>query len=233
MSDPIDRANPLSYRVTLAALRLFCRTYVRSRVTGREHLPPQGVAAIVVTNHSSALDVLLIGHALDRPGHFLAKAEATRAPLLGPFMLSIGAIPTRRDGQDTEALRNTMAILRSGGLIGLAPGGTRTRDGSLGPYDPGFIWLAERTGAVVVPGAVYGARRLMPRGARLPRPGSAWVRFAEPMDVAAVDRQLIAAAQGAAMSKRARLEAVAAHVRDRTAALLADLEAEAGRRPGP
>jgi 1-acyl-sn-glycerol-3-phosphate acyltransferase len=216
----VSRTSAVAYRVTFAFLRTVFQGYFRTQVVGRENLPPRGIPTIVVVNHASALDVPVMGYAVGREGHFLAKEEATRAPLMGWYLRSVGAIPTRRDGQDTPALRATLEALQSGDLVGLAPEGTRSLDGSLGAYDPGFVWLAARTGAFVVPCAVYGARELMPKGALLPHPGTIRVRIGEPMHVADRGQRL----------SRAAMEEVARSVRSRTLEMLACMAHEAGSR---
>jgi 1-acyl-sn-glycerol-3-phosphate acyltransferase len=196
-------------------------------VSGRENIPPVGTATVLVTNHSSTLDLLVVGHALGRPGRFLAKAEATSTPVMGPYMLAMGAIPTRRDGTDTAALRATLEILEGGGLVGLAPEGTRSADDTVGPYDSGFVWLAARTGALILPAAIFGARRLMPKGALVPRRGRIWVRFGHAIDTrAALSR--MAQNVDAGLGRRERWQALADHVRARTLVMLADLESESG-----
>jgi 1-acyl-sn-glycerol-3-phosphate acyltransferase len=207
-----------SYRFAFLLLDAIFEHYLKCHVSGRDHLPPPGIATLLAPNHTSSIDVPACGYALARPGRFLAKAEATRVPIVGPFLLSVGAIPARRDRQDTEALRQAMDVLASGGLMGIAPEGTRSPDGRLGPYDPGFVWLALRTGAAVVPVAIHGAYRLMPRNARLPRRGELWVRFGEPISFEGDGRR----------ASRARRQELADEVRARTSALLDELAIESG-----
>jgi 1-acyl-sn-glycerol-3-phosphate acyltransferase len=214
---PIDAR---AYRLARTILRLAFRGYFETHLSGQANLPLPGVATVVAANHASALDVFVAGYALGRPGHFLAKMEATRTPLVGRFLLALGAIPARRDERDTEALRRLLAVLESGGLVGVAPEGTRSRDGLLGPYDPGFLWLAARTGARVVPCAIHGTRPLLPPGRRLPRRGPLWVRFGP----ALTPEELGLAGRPG----RAELERAAEVVRSHTAAMLADLAAESG-----
>jgi 1-acyl-sn-glycerol-3-phosphate acyltransferase len=208
----------LSYRFAWLLLDVIFKGYLSAEVSGRENLPPPGVATLLVPNHSSSIDVPACGHALRRQGRFLAKAEATRVPVVGRFLLNVGAIPARRDQQDTEALRQAMEVLRSGGLMGIAPEGTRSADGTLGEYDPGFVWLAMRTNALVVPLAIHGAYHLMPRNARLPRRGTVWVRVGEPISFADEGRRV----------SRERMQELADMVRDRTSAMLDDLAEESG-----
>jgi 1-acyl-sn-glycerol-3-phosphate acyltransferase len=209
---------PLAYGLARLLLELVFRTYIRTSVSGREHLPPAGTPTLVAANHTSSLDAFAAGFAVGRPGHFIAKVEATRIPLFGPFLLACGAIPAARDGKDTQVLRAALAALEDGRLMGVAPEGTRSRDGRLGPYDPGFVWLAAKTGAVVVPCALHGAWNLMPKGAGYPRPGRMWIRFGPGLRPADEGRRLA----------RARMDELAEEVRQRTLAMLADLVAESG-----
>ncbi len=211
---PID---PRAYACVMAVLRRVFDGYFHTHVSGREHLPAPGTATIVVSNHVSNLDVFAMGHAVAQPGYFVSKVEATRLPLFGRVLLSVGAIPANRDKRDTTVLRQMTAVLAAGHLIGLAPEGTRSPDGTLRAYDPGFIWLALRTGAVVVPAAIHGTHALMPKGARLPRRGDIWVRFGSPMRF-----------ENESRPSREQIAALAEAVRRRTLNLLAELEAESG-----
>lgn len=217
---PVDLRpiNPLAYGTARLALALLFRTVFRTRVSGREHLPAAGTPTLVAANHTSSLDAFAAGFAVDRPGYFIAKVEATEIPLFGPFLKACGAIPAQRDGKDTHVLRCAMAALEAGALMGVAPEGTRSPDGRVGPYDPGFIWLAAKTGAVVVPCAIHGTWQLMPKGAAYPKPGRLWVRFGPPLRPADEGRRL----------GRERMAELADGVRATTLGLLAELSAESG-----
>ncbi len=218
MSDGLPDTSPLAYRIALGALRAFFDGgYITTHIQGREHMPPAGVAAIMPINHSSALDIVA-GHVVGRPGFFAIKRESVEVPLVGRFLRSIGGIPIQRDEQDVAALREMSAALRTGHILGIAPEGTRSKTGRLGHFDPGFIWLAARTGAVVVPTAVHGTARLLPKGARFPKRGEIWVRVGEPISFEAEGRRIT----------RERMQELADDVRTRLLALLAELVEESG-----
>lgn len=219
-ADAVDErtAAPHVYALALALARQFFTRYVTVHVQGADNVPAAGLPTVLAANHSSALDLFVAGYAVGRPAHFLAKAEITGLPVIGGALKSLGAIPTRRDEKDTAALRATLAALQSGGLVGLAPEGTRSRDGSVGAYDPGFVWLALRADARILPCAIHGAHALMPKGARIPRRGAVWVRFAPPIPLAGAGRRL----------PRARLQEIADEVRTVTVAMLEDLAAATG-----
>lgn len=217
-SGDLPRINMRAYAFARLLLRLVFNGYLKTHVSGTEHLPPPGTATIMAANHSSDLDVFAGGYALNRSGYFLAKIEATRMPLMGPFLLSVGAIPAKRDQQDSAALRTIMNALEAGAIVGIAPEGTRSPDGRVGPYDPGFVWLAARTGAAIVPVAIHGTRALMPKGAKFIKRGHIWVRFGPPIVLAEADRR----------PSRERLAEIAAGVRAQTLAMLRDLAEESG-----
>ena len=182
---PTPRIDPRARGVAQWLLTVGFDRYLTTHVSGVHHVPPEGVPTLVTANHSSSLDVFAGGYAVGRPGFFLAKAEIVRLPLAGRFLRACGAIPAQRTGRDIAALKEMVAVLSAGHLLGVAPEGTRSPTGELLPYDPGFVWLARRTGAVVVPCAIHGTWQLMPKGRRLPRRGPVWIAFGEPVDVAA------------------------------------------------
>jgi 1-acyl-sn-glycerol-3-phosphate acyltransferase len=221
MSKPESRGlrpiNPTTRKIADMLLWLVFDVYIRTHVSGAEHLPSPGVATLVAVNHTSNLDVFAVGHAIPRRGYFLTKVEATRIPIFGRFLLTVGAIPANRDRHDDQALRQMRAVLHGGGLLGIAPEGTRSADGRIGAFDPGFVWLAARTGALVVPTAIHGADALMPRGAKGIRRGDLWLRFGEPISYAEEGR-----------ASRERLAELAEALRQRILGMLAELSAETG-----
>jgi 1-acyl-sn-glycerol-3-phosphate acyltransferase len=206
------------YKTVRALATPLTHLYFRIDISGQANLPDPGTPCIVTVNHSSTLDVFVIGYAMGRPGYFAAKAEVTQYPIIGPALTRMGALPARRDRRDTDVVRLLKAALESGGLTGLAPEGTRSLDGRLAPFDPGFVWLASKTDALVVPSAIHGARDLMPKGKLVPRPGRMWVKFGDPMKIGGDGQRL----------GRDELEEAAEAVRQRTIQLLTDMAAESG-----
>jgi 1-acyl-sn-glycerol-3-phosphate acyltransferase len=204
------------WRVTQLVLKLIFDGYFKTHVSGRENIPPEGVATLVASNHASSLDVFAAGHALGRSGFFLAKREATEMPVFGRFLKGVGAIPAQRDGRDMTAVKLMLKVLERGHLLGVAPEGTRSKDGRLGDFDPGFVWLAARTGARIVPCAIHGTWQRLPKGSRFPQPGALWVRFAPPVVV------------GVERPPKERTDEVASEVRGLILGMLRDLAAETG-----
>jgi 1-acyl-sn-glycerol-3-phosphate acyltransferase len=112
----------------------------------------------------------------------MARASLFAFKPFGAFIRWLGAIPLARKGADTGPLRNAIETLEAGRGVLIFPEGTRTRDGSVGEFRPGFLFLARRTGSAVVPVAIEGAHEVWPPGRKWPRLGGRiHVSVAEPI----------------------------------------------------
>jgi 1-acyl-sn-glycerol-3-phosphate acyltransferase len=163
-----------------ALVRLWGRFFLHWRVEGAGQLPPTGPVLLAI-NHSSAIDPLLAGVAMQRKVRFMAKEELFRSPLGGWFLRQLGAFPVRRGEGDRQALKQALAVLEQGGVVGIFPEGTRSPDGRLQQAQTGIAFLARRGRAVVVPVAIAGTRNILPKGAWLPRCARVRILVGEPL----------------------------------------------------
>jgi 1-acyl-sn-glycerol-3-phosphate acyltransferase len=182
------------------------------RSRGIENIP-QG-PAILIANHQSFLDPLLVGLGLKRPVSFLARDNLFRVPVIGWILKNTYVLPIRRDAAGTESLRISLQRLEEGFLVGMFPEGTRTRNGQLGPMKPGFVALVRRSAVPVIPVAISGAYEVLPRGAFFLRPRPVRVVFGRPITV-----EELAAFQG-----RGSEVGLVALVSSRVAELLTDAD---------
>jgi 1-acyl-sn-glycerol-3-phosphate acyltransferase len=160
------------------------------RARGMEHLPESG--ALLLSNHQSFLDPLLIGLPLDRPVSYLARHNLFRVPVIGWILRNTYVMPINRDAAGTESIREAVRRMQHGFLVGIFPEGTRSNTGDLGEIKPGFIALIRHGKLPVVPVGIAGGTDVMPRGALLPRRGRVRVVFGAalpPDDVVRLSRR--------------------------------------------
>lgn len=182
----------------------------RVHVVGRERVPASG-AVLFVGNHVGVVDGPMLPALAPRPTCVLVKRELFRG-LLGWFLRFIGHIPVTRGAGDRAALSAAVAILHTGGAVGIFPEGTRGR-GDVAAVHQGAAWLAQQGHARVVPVAFLGTRASGATTGSLPPLRSRMVvEFGHPIDLA-VDPHLTGRQRLVAATARLR-EGLAAHVRE-------------------
>ena len=158
------------FRFARMLCRIFCRLFLRLRVYGVENVPGQG-ALVLVCNHQSFLDPIFCGVPLKRPLYFLARDTLFTNQFFGRLLSSVNTIPVRRDQADLAAIKTVITKLKKGNGVCLFPEATRTRDGKITPFKPGFCLLCRRGEAAVVPVAIDGAFECWPRHKKVFSPG--------------------------------------------------------------
>jgi 1-acyl-sn-glycerol-3-phosphate acyltransferase len=163
------------YRLLKVVLATIFKVVWRPTVTGLERIPERG-PVILASNHLSFVDSMVIPMLVPRRVAFLAKSDyftgtGVKGALSRWWFGGLGMIPVDRD--DTRAaqasLDAALSVLADGGVFGIYPEGTRSRDGRLYRGRTGVAWLAMTAGAPVVPVALVGTEKLQPVGSRLPR----------------------------------------------------------------
>ena len=186
-ADALERPGAV-YFFGRAILRPLLRLVYGMRATGTEHVPLTG-PVLLVSNHLASWDTLVIPVTCRRPVQFLTKSSYfTRPGLTGRiqrwFFHSIGAVPvTRSAGRDAQAALDTgVQVLSEGGIFAVFPEGSRSRDGRLYRGRSGAAWMAQRTGATLIPVGLVDTNRMRPFG-RL-RGSAPEVRYGEPISLA-------------------------------------------------
>lgn len=177
------------YQFWKNAVLLLGLTAFRMKVEGRGHEPPAG-PLIVAGNHASAIDPPLVGCVLRRRAAYMAKQELFSIPVLGAWLRSVGVFPVNRGAPDRRAIRHSLQVLEQGNVLVMFPEGTRSEDGRLRDPEPGAALIALRTGAPVLPVAVVGSHKILPKNAKWPRFTRVIVRIGPPMAVPRVDGRL-------------------------------------------
>jgi 1-acyl-sn-glycerol-3-phosphate acyltransferase len=162
---PFDRRRRALHLFTCfwASLYTWLNPLWSVEVRGRDRIP-RGQTCVLVANHLSLLDILLMFRLFT---HFtwVSKVENFRVPFIGWNMRLNGYIPLKRG--DRESVRAMLAAcereLRDGTSVMMFPEGTRSRSGALQPFKPGAFDLALRTGSPLLPVLVEGTASALPK----------------------------------------------------------------------
>ncbi|NMA54666.1 MAG: 1-acyl-sn-glycerol-3-phosphate acyltransferase [Firmicutes bacterium] len=137
-------------------------------ISGRDHIPARG-PFILVANHQSLIDPLVLGVCIPRTIIFLAAAYLFELPFIGRIITAGGALPVNHPKGDLGTIKQALANLSTGGAIGVFPEGGVSSDGKLQPFLPGWAFLALKAGVPAIPAAISGTRRVLPVGKYVPR----------------------------------------------------------------
>lgn len=170
------------YQVGVSGARFALRiSGVRLEVQGLEKIP-HGRAAIYMPNHQSNCDPPAVISILP-PVLVMAKREFFRVPVLGTAMIYRGFIPVDRRNREKAmaAVERAVASLKAGRSFLAYPEGTRSPDGRLQTFKKGLFVMAIKAGAFIVPISVSGARKIMPKGQFVIRPGRVRITIHDPI----------------------------------------------------
>src|SRR5205814_5583182 len=127
---------------------------------------PEAGGVVIAANHGSFIDPLLLSCATDRLIQYVIYSSYYRS-LAHPFFRFLRCIPVDEHDQ-LGALRAGVRSLKLGACIGIFPEGEVSADGKLHPPMRGALFLAQRSGAAVIPAALKGDYQALPRGAWIP-----------------------------------------------------------------
>jgi 1-acyl-sn-glycerol-3-phosphate acyltransferase len=161
-------------------LRLVFAVVLRFRVRGIENVPKTG-GGLVLINHQSSLDPLLAGVALQRPISFVARDTLFPLPLVGWVLRNAYALPINRESASSRMIKAMIRRLNHGFLVGMFPEGTRSHDGRVGEFKPGFVAMIRRCQVPIYPVGIAGAHHALPRGVFFPRYRAVRIVYGEPL----------------------------------------------------
>ncbi len=193
MSHPL--LNRAWYGFWRRVLQLAAVLVYRVRYSGRENVPAAG-GVLVVSNHQSHFDPPLVGLGCPRQLHYIARETLFNFRPFGWVLKSVGGVPIDRDGFGLRGIKESLKLLKHGEMVVIFPEGTRTPNGELGPFRPGFTTLAARSKAAILPVAIDGAFRVWPRTQKFPGLGRIRVHYGKPIshaEIAGRDEQEVLA----------------------------------------
>lgn len=155
---------------------------VRVEVEGAESLDSDR-PYVFVSNHVNIFDMFALYQSIPQYTRSIEHIDHFKWPLIGQLITAAGQIPV--DPADSRltasGLRRAASMLKRGESVTVLPEGSRTLDGSVGPFFPGAFRLAIRAGVPVVPIAIRGGRAISRRGDWRLRPGKEVVLIGTPI----------------------------------------------------
>jgi 1-acyl-sn-glycerol-3-phosphate acyltransferase len=147
----------MGYRLTRFLIQVILRLVARLEVIGMENMPSHS-SFIIAANHIGRLDAVLIYAFSKRKDIIMLAAEKYRKiPVVRWLAKQLDVIWVDRFNADFGAVRETLARLKRGGVLVLAPEGTRSPDGRLQKARAGASYLAMKAGAPILPVALVGS----------------------------------------------------------------------------
>ncbi len=155
----------IGYKIVRGIARVYSKLFHRVKYVGRENEPMEG-GCIVIANHSSMLDPILLASALKRPISFMAKSELTKYGFMRFIFKTCNVVPINRGENDIAALRKICDIANEGKVTGVFPQGTRIQcEKPLAETaQAGIGLIAVRSKAQLLPVSIcYGKSNLCPK----------------------------------------------------------------------
>lgn len=168
------------YRVSRRICQICFAGLFRGRAFGVAKVPVDG-GVLLVSNHQSFLDPMLVTLGLPRECSYMARDTLFAKPAFARVIRAYNAFPIKRGVADLRGVKESLRRLKDGWLVTAFPEGTRSTDGTIAPMQPGAVLLARKARVPVVPATILGAFKAWPRHAKLPRPTPVIVAYGDPL----------------------------------------------------
>jgi 1-acyl-sn-glycerol-3-phosphate acyltransferase len=164
---------------------------IRVRVIGEELLP--ATPCVVVANHASYIDGVVLKAFLPARFSFVIKKEVTKVPLAGFLLKRIGSEFVDRFNRHAGGMdaRRLIKAADAGQALAFFPEGTFVAQPGIGKFHSGAFTIAARVGLPVVPVAIRGTRHILPSGRFLPRFGRIDIEILPPLPVGTNDMESV------------------------------------------
>jgi 1-acyl-sn-glycerol-3-phosphate acyltransferase len=181
-------------------LRYLVQAVVFVVLFGRVHLEDKGNVPrkgglLVISNHIATADPPLHGAFFPRPIHFMAKVEwFTGNPFVAFLARQFLCFPVVRHTADRAALRHALTLLERGQAVMIYPEGTRALDAQIHRAEPGVGFLARKSTVPILPVAIHGSEKVIPKGSHWPKAADTHLVFGPPFHLpeSIVDNQVAA-----------------------------------------
>ncbi len=168
------RITPFHKYVRLPIMRVIATAFMfvigTFKVTGRYRIPRTG-GVLVLANHLSDMDPMIVQLACPRPIHFMGKIELFEMPIIGKIIQGFGGFPVRRGEPDRAPLKLATQLIKEGEVVAVFPEGELSESGELLELKAGVALIARLTsGYPVICCGIKNPQYALPYGQVIPRP---------------------------------------------------------------
>ena len=142
-------------KLVLACLRCFYKVAFKIEIEGAEKFP-KDKAAVVIANHMSLHDPILLIALFNGKINFMAKEELFKNKIFAWVLTKFGAFPVNRKGNDLKAVKHALKILKDNKILGIFPQGTRMTSAETEQAKGGAAFMAIKSKVPIVPIAIKG-----------------------------------------------------------------------------
>jgi 1-acyl-sn-glycerol-3-phosphate acyltransferase len=168
------------YRILRFVSFLLCKLFFHFEVFGKECIPGKG-GFIIVSNHASFLDPVILGISCPRLLSYAARDSLFSKAFFASLLRRIGVFPVKRWSADLSAVRESVRRLKLGFGLVIFPEGTRSASGDIQSVARGFVLLAQKARVPIIPARIFGSHKAWPKSRRIFSPARVRVLFLEPV----------------------------------------------------
>ena len=161
---------------------VYFTVFHRIRFYGYKNIPATG-PVIIAPNHISYYDPVIVGTGIRREMEVMAWGRLFSIPILKRIVRFFGGFPVEISKVDKSAYVNALKTLYNGKVLMVFPEGGRSIDGRIKMFKLGFVRIAFKTNARIVPVTIVGAYEAWPKHKRLPLPRKISVYYHKPITI--------------------------------------------------
>lgn len=147
------------YKFAKGIVFIFQKIFFKIEIYGKENIPIDG-RIILCSNHHSNWDPVTLAVFFPRQVHWIAKKELFENKFIAKLLLSLGAIPIDREGNDLTAIKKSLRLLKEERVLGIFPEGTRVKYFNDNLIKSGLALIAVKSQSPVLPVYTEGRYRL-------------------------------------------------------------------------
>lgn len=180
------------YKTMQVLARFFTTQLFQLQVCGLENVPRTG-GALLLANHQSYLDPVLVGTRLRRPITFMADSDLFKNKYFGWLIRNLHAFPVRQGKGDVGAIKQSIQLLHDGHMLNIYPEGSRSTDGEIAPIQSGIALILRRADVPIIPVLIDGAYKAWPRHRKLFQAFPVRLWYGKPLEIDGLDSKAIVA----------------------------------------